>query len=70
MKYRLLSVTFRKEDMFGLFRGCFESLRLSQFHVTDGGQQRRCGCKEKHDLTAASPQLPPIQLAPLFFEWK
>ena len=44
--------------MFGLFGGCFESLRLSQFHVTDGGQERRCGCKEKHDLTAAPPHTP------------
>ena len=64
-KYALpFSVIFREEDMFGLFGGCFESLRLSQFHVTDGAQERRCGCKEKHDLTAAPPHTP--QLAALF----
>ena len=55
---------FWEEEMFGLFGGCFESLRLSQFHVTDGAQERRCGCKEKHDLTAAPPHTP--QLAALF----
>ena len=55
-KYALpFSVIFREEDMFGLFGGCFESLRLSQFDVTDGAEERRCGCKEKHDLTAAPP---------------
>ena len=58
-KYALpFSVIFREEDMFGLFGGCFESLRLSQFHVTDGAEERRCGCKEKHDLTAAPPHTP------------
>ena len=63
---------FWEEEMFGLFGGCFESLRLSQFHVTDGAQERRCGCKEKHDLTAAPPHTP--QLAALFLgrenSWK